>query len=87
MKLQALAVRDMAVDAFMPPFFVRTVDEGIRALSAALGDGSHRFVQSPDDYVLFSVGRFDDGSGLLEPAEPARLIGVRELIAKLKAGE
>jgi len=88
MKLRALSVRDNAIDAFLPPFFVRTVDEGVRAFGAALGDSQHRFVSHPDDYVLYSVGQFDDNSGLLEPAEPARLLSAREMLARIKdAGE
>lgn len=67
MILQVYSVKDLAVDAFMPPFYERSDGAALRAFSAAIGDPKHLFARNPGDYVLYHVGMFDDSSGLLQP--------------------
>lgn len=84
MKLIAMSVRDEKIEAFLPPFFVRTKGEGIRSFTEAASDEKHQFCRHPDDYVLYCVGVFDDNSGRFERAEPDRILSVRE--CKVVAG-
>lgn len=63
MILKVFAVRDKAVDLFMPPIFLRSEGEAVRALRVAVTTGDHQFRQSPDDYALYDLGAFDEESG------------------------
>lgn len=74
MKLLAFSVRDGAVQAFLPPFFVRHVGEAMRSFADAVTDPNHQFAKHVSDFVLYRIGEFDDLSGLFEPLEPARII-------------
>lgn len=78
MILQVFAVRDKAVDAFMPPFYARSKGEAIRSFSAAVGDGKHQFHNNRGDYELYQIGEFDDNSGVLT-SECSRVISALEV--------
>lgn len=84
MKLLACSVHDNAVEAFLPPFFVRSEGEAKRAfVASSTGEGS-RFAQTPNDFTLFVCGSFDDNSGVFTPYEPKRLMGGLEVLAVLR---
>lgn len=78
MKLLAYSVRDEAVQAFLPPFYVRHLGEAIRSFSDAALDAQHQFYKHRSHYVLYAVGSFDDASGLFQSAEPVRVISALE---------
>lgn len=65
MKLQVFSVRDNAVGLFMPPIFMRSEAEAVRALRIAMR-GDHSFAQSPEDYTLYALGGFDEETGEFE---------------------
>ena len=80
MKLLVCSVFDKKVNAFMPPFFVRSQGEAIRSFTDACQDGAHVFCKHPEDYLLFQVGEFNDENGaLLQP-----VTGVVALIEALQ---
>lgn len=62
MRLKVFAVYDKAVELFMPPIFLRSEGEAVRALRTALL-GDHAFAKSPDDYALYELGAFEEESG------------------------
>lgn len=63
------SVYDKKVNAFASPFFVRSQGEAIRSFTDACQDGQTVFCKHPEDYLLFQIGEFDDGSGALrQPA-------------------
>lgn len=74
MMLQIFSVRDQAAGAFLPPFFMRSRGEAIRAFSEAVGDPQHQFAKHVSDFTLFCIGDFDDNSGMIRPVEPVRII-------------
>lgn len=84
MILYVFAVRDSAVEAFLPPFFARTKGEAIRSFSDIINDKNHAFSSHPDDMVLYALGTFDDLSGVLNgPDTPERILsGTEAVLAK-----
>lgn len=74
MKLIACSVRDEKVEAFLPPFFVRTKGEAIRSFTQAVDSPEHAFAKNLPDFVLYEVGAFDDVSGTFSFQEPLRLL-------------
>lgn len=84
MKLLVFSVFDAAVNAFMPPFYMRTKGEAIRAFTEASNDASKPFKANKTDYALFLLGVWDDATGLTEcPMVAERVIGAHELEAEV----
>lgn len=63
------AVRDRGVDAFGQPFFVRHRNEAIRSFKDEVNRDGSVFKNHPDDYDLYVLGAFDDGTGRLVPVD------------------
>jgi len=63
MKLKCFSVHDSAVGAFLPPFFLTSDGAARRLFILTCQDGGHMFFKNPQDYVLFSLGEFDDSTG------------------------
>lgn len=80
MKLEIFTIHDNAVNAFMQPFFAPTKGSAIRSLTDAVNDPKHEFSRHASDYVLHTLGYFDDSSGLFDTAPPIRVITALELI-------
>lgn len=66
MKMLVCSVYDLATKAFMQPFFVRTKGEAARSFMDACSDGKTNFCRHPSDFVLFTLGEFDDASGHID---------------------
>lgn len=56
-------IYDEKADAFLPPFFLPTNGMALRTFADCVNDDKHAFGKNPQDYTLFSVGNFDDGTG------------------------
>lgn len=75
MKLQVISVFDDAAKAFLPPFFVRSKGEAIRSFCDAVLDEKHQFHRHREDYILYSLGEFDDRDGTITfDSAPTRLL-------------
>ena len=78
------ACYDSAVGAYGRPFVLLSDGQAKRnILDAALHEGTE-INQHPEDFVLFSIGGYDDSNAQLIPHElgPQRLCGVLELVAE-----
>lgn len=80
MKLQVFTVYDMAVKAFLQPFYARSHGEAIRSFTELANDTGTHVCRHPSDFVLHHLGEFDDASGLFECVEPARVVSAREVV-------
>ncbi len=67
MRLVALAVYDVKAEVYLPPFCVRTLNEGLRTFESLLSDSSTMFHKYPGDFRLFRVGEFHQDTGVLVP--------------------
>lgn len=83
MILRVFAVRDSAVNLFMPPIFLRSDGEAKRALRLTL-DGDHAFAKSPSDYSLWCLGEFDEETGTFHDllGKPIMLCPLIDLMEK-----
>lgn len=71
-----MTVRDMKAEFNMDPFCVRTVAEGIRLFGQTVNDDRTNMSKYPGDYVLYSVGEFDENTGVLAPYDLPRQIAI-----------
>ncbi len=66
MKHSVFTIYDSKVDAFLPPFYMQTKPAAIRAITDTMNDPSHQFAKHPEDYTLFYLGQFDDGTATFD---------------------
>lgn len=77
---EIFTVRDKAVGSFLPPFYCRSVGEALRSFTATVNEKDHQFNKYVEDYVLFSLGTFDDQSGTFASQDPLRVISAMEVL-------
>lgn len=70
MRLILMSVYDDVAQFYSPPFAVKTEAEGRRIFDDACKDSRSNIASHPEDYRLFKVGIFDDGSGLVVDSDP-----------------
>lgn len=75
MKLVIVAIRDRAVDAFMRPWYVRSVGEAIRVFSDSINSKDGPMMDHPEDYDLYVLGTFKEEDGLFDTGVPS-MIGI-----------
>lgn len=66
MKLIVLSVRDRISEVFAQPFYAPTVGAGSRGFADEVNRSDSQLRKHPDDYDLYSLGIFDDCTGLVE---------------------
>lgn len=84
MKLQVLAVRDRAVDAFGRPMFFPSNGAAIRAFGDEVNRQSpdNPYHEHPEDYDLYLLGIFDDETGHFHTDQPKQIAIGKDLITK-----
>lgn len=75
MKLQIFTVYDSKVEAYMQPFFARSIGEALRNWETACNDGESMMAKHPSDYSLFQIGEFDDTNGSINILEAKKALG------------
>lgn len=65
MKLEMMAVKDRALNAFMRPFFAQTVNQAIRMFQDEINNDKGDMFKHPDDHDLWHLGTWDDSHGLV----------------------
>jgi hypothetical protein len=63
MIINMYSILDNKAEAFLPPFFMQNDGLARRAIVDCIRDPKHRFSSHPRDYILFSIGIFDDLTG------------------------
>ena len=86
MKVDLYAVYDVASGVYDGPIPGRADGEVIRNFSHMCKNGESKISQSPEDYTLFKVGRWNDGTGEVDGMAPVKLINGAEALANLKNG-
>lgn len=76
------AVKDLAVQAYGQPFFVRAKGEALRSFQDEVNkrDGQSSIAQHPEDYELYYIGDWDDLTGEITPHEPELIARAKDLL-------
>ena len=78
--MQIFAVKDKQVDAFLQPFFSPTLGAALRSLMEVVNDPQHTFAKYPADYILYTLGTFDDTNGVITAADiPDPVVNLSDL--------
>lgn len=62
MQLQIFTVYDCKAEAYLPPFYLNTRGQAIRAFTDSVNDPNHQFAKHPEDYTLFFLGSYEDAN-------------------------
>lgn len=66
MIINVYAIKDLKVNAFLQPFFSQTHGSAIRAFADHCADKQSMPNKHPEDFILYSIGKYDDQTGQLE---------------------
>lgn len=83
MLLQAFSIFDAKSGAFSAPFFAFNAAVAQRNVAAGVREGDSLLSRFPEDYQLYHVGSFDDGTGVLQAIPPVavcNLVSLREVV-------
>lgn len=75
MLLQIFTVFDSKAEAYLPPFYMTTKGQAIRAFSDSVNDPTHVFMKHPEDYTLFLLGSFEDTTASFHVMETGLPLG------------
>lgn len=71
MRTLIFTVFDKKSATYHQPFFVNHQVHATRIVETAVNDLSTNLGQYPADFALYSLGHYDDQSGLFEPTAPS----------------
>lgn len=69
------SVYDNKAEAWLNPFTVRSSAEAIRTFSDECNNPQSMFTKHPNDYTLFEIGEFYEGTGNIESYSSKRNLG------------
>ncbi len=75
-------VKDLASETFLKPFTMLTDRDAKDGFAHVINEEETPYNKHPQDYVLMSLGMFDERTGLLQVSEPKTV--ARALDLKLK---
>lgn len=76
-------VYDSAAEAYLPPHFMRSHGEALRAFESAVSDSSHQFHKHAADYTFFHIGSYNDLTAEIIPlSSPVPLARAHEVLAR-----
>ena len=76
MIVKVFGIYDTKAEAYLPPFFMKSKGEAIRAVTAHANDPQHNFCKYAEDFTLFELGSFDDSNGKFELLHTPHSLGV-----------
>lgn len=82
MRLFVFAIRDRAIVCFMQPFTSPTKGGAERAFRDAINDSTTPMFNHPEDYDLYELGEFDQGTGLYDTKVPEQICCGKDVKAK-----
>ncbi len=81
MKLKIFTVYDTKALAYLPPFFLPNELMAKRVFGDMADDITHQFGKHPEDYSLYEMGEFDDGTAGFEISKKAPALLITGLMA------
>lgn len=75
MILHIFTVHDSKAEAYLPPFFMRSIGEAQRAFADAVNSPEKgNFSDHYADYTLFVIGEYDDQNAVIVNLEPKKAL-------------
>lgn len=77
------AVKDLAVQGFGMPFFVRAKGEALRSFQDEVngrGQPNSAIQAHPEDYELYSIGHYEEEIGTITATHPELIARAKDLV-------
>lgn len=74
--LKVYSIFDSKVGAYLPPIFMRSNGEALRAFATAANSADHDFCRYSADYTLFELGAFYDDKASFVMLPTPKSLGV-----------
>ncbi|WNK12425.1 MAG: nonstructural protein [Microvirus sp.] len=76
MKYIVCVVRDTAAEVYGQPMFLASRGQAIRSFTDEVNrvEPNNTLNKHPADFILFTLGGFDDGTGVFDCGEPVQLM-------------
>lgn len=91
MELYIIMFKNLAINAFTNPNFTdvepKKAAEGLKRALIANYDSDQKLVKSYENLEMFSVGTFNDETGVITQEAPVMLLSCKELIAQITASK
>lgn len=94
------SIFDRTAQAYQKPFYALNDGMAVRLFSQAVNDENTEFYSRPEDYILYTIGAFDEGTGevyaqetpvkvmyaqeLKEEKDPAKVPAIQELFSRIE---
>ena len=76
MIVKVFGIYDSKAEAYLPPFFMKSKGEAIRAITAHVNDSQHNFCKYAEDFTLFELGSWDDSNCVFDLLKTPYSLGV-----------
>lgn len=76
MKLEIVAIRDRAVNAYGQPIFVPAIGAAMRSFMDEINNDQSSIYKHPEDYDLYHLGTYDDSNGNITCLDQPRMVAV-----------
>lgn len=73
MDINTYIIYDIKGKFYMNPWFIGNDQQAIRQFTDIANDLQTPIGRHPEDYILFSIGHFDNNHGTLHPKDPVNL--------------
>lgn len=78
MKHRIFSIYDTKGEFHSPPFYQKTVGMAIRAFKDTAADRNTTIAAHPEDFILFSLGEFEDRNGTFDIQTPTAIMHANE---------
>lgn len=68
-----VAIFDRKAEAFLKPVFVQSNGAAVRSFGDAVNDETTEFHKHPEDYTMFSLGEWNDSTGVFDQFDPIEI--------------
>lgn len=74
MDLKIFSIYDAKAKVFMSPMVLMNVETAIRGFKYEVNKGQSDVARQPEDFTLFEIGRYSDGTGEIVGSDPSVVI-------------
>ncbi len=85
--MQLFTVQDLASETFLKPFSMKTDRDAKDGFAHVINEPETPYNKHPEDYILMSIGSFDERTGILSVSDKKTIARAIELKAKKLTNE
>jgi len=72
--MKTFSIHDSKAEAYLPPIFLKSVGEAIRAFQSSCEDVNSQFYKYPSDFTLVELGEFNETTAEIKSLPAPRIL-------------